>query len=73
MEKLNTSGGGAVTVAVLDDETVDPSEVKHHQVAKGGWLGTRVTGRMPELKNEAKRCEGALLKEATIPLLRTCQ
>ena len=69
MEELNTSGGRAVTITVLDDETVDPGKVKHHEVAKGGWLRAYVTDGVSNLKNEAERRKGAILKEAAIPFL----
>ena len=66
-------GNRGVAGTVSDDETVNTGEVEHHEVMKGGGVGTHVANGVSKLKNEAKGREGAGFKEAAIPFLRVHQ
>ena len=66
-------GSRGVTGTVSDDETVNAREVEHHEVVKGGGVGTHVANVVSKLENEAKGREGGAFKEAAIPFLRVRQ
>jgi len=66
-------GNWGVTGTVSDDETVNAGEIKHHEVMKGGGVGTHVTNVVSKLKNEAKGRESGVFKKAAVPFLRVDQ
>lgn len=58
-----------IAVAVANNEAVNGLKVEHHQVVEARRIGTRVTGNMTELEDEAESGERGVFEKLAIPLL----
>ena len=54
----------------MDNKMVDTREIKHHEILKGGGVGTHVTSIVPKLDNKTSGSEGGVTEERPIPQLR---